>query len=493
MHAADLPSSPAAPSGQPWWKEMNRYHWLVLAAAALGWLFDTMDQQLFVLARTPALSELLGVDAKAPGGREKLDEYGRYATAIFMAGWATGGLIFGMFGDRWGRVRTMMLTILVYSAFTGLSALSVSWWDFALYRFLTGMGVGGEFAAGVALVAEAMPARSRLYALALLQALSAVGNMMAAGIGFLLPAQQQTAGVAGWRLMFVIGVLPAIIVYFVLRRIDEPETWKKAKAEMEEGKRRDELHKQMGDMRELFRNPTWRYHTIVGVCLALVGVLGLWGVAFFTAELIRDIARAEGLPKNKQDDYASLGSLLQNFGAFFGIYVFSIVAGRLGRRAAFRLSYGLAFVATVAVFGFMTKTAQVWWMIPLFGFCVLMVFGGFAVYFPELYPTRLRSTGTSFCYNVARYLTAVGIFVMSPLVGMYAAPKGTERGDQGLASLTWLSDLGSVDNPFRYTCLTISLIYLLGFVVVFFAPETKDKPLPEEAAQPEKIPVSPDK
>jgi MFS family permease len=479
MHAADLPPSSAAPSARAWWKELNRYQWLVLVAAALGWLFDTMDQQLFVLARTPALAELLRLDPKSPGAKEILDEYGKYATAIFMAGWATGGLIFGMFGDRWGRVRTMMVTILVYSAFTGLSALSVSWWDFALYRFLTGMGVGGEFAAGVSLVAEAMPPRSRLYALALLQALSAVGNMMAAGIGFALPAQEQHAGVTGWRLMFVVGIIPAIIVYFVLRRVDEPESWKRAKAEMEEGRRKDEMQKQLGDMRELFRHPTWRYHTIIGVGLALVGVLGLWGVGFWTAELIRDIARSENLPKNVQDNYASLGSLLQNFGAFFGIYGFGIIAGRFGRRPAFIIAYGLALAGTVGVFGFMTQTAQVWWMVPLFGFCILMVFGGFAVYFPELYPTRLRSTGVSFCYNVARYLTAAGLFIMSPLVALYTAPKGTERGDKGLSDLTWLSSLGGVDNAFRYACLTIAMIYLLGFVIVMFAPETKGKPLPE--------------
>ncbi len=457
---------------------MTRYHWLVLVAAALGWLFDTMDQQLFVLARTPALTELLRVDPKTPEGKEQLDVYGKYATAIFMAGWATGGLIFGMFGDRIGRVRTMLITILIYSAFTGLSALSVSWWDFAFYRFITGMGVGGEFAAGVSLVAESMPARSRLQALALLQALSAVGNMMAAGIGFILPPQIEVSGVQGWRLMFVVGIVPAIVVWFVLRKIDEPETWKKAKAEMEAGKRSDEFQKQLGDMRQLFVDPTWRYHTIIGVSLALIGVLGLWGVGFWTSELIRNNVLTN-MPKAEQDRYANWSSLLQNFGAFFGIYVFGILAARLGRKPAFAIAYLISFAATIMVFGFMTRPDQIWWMIPLFGFCILMPFGGFAVYFPELYPTRLRSTGISFCYNVARYLTAVGLFALSSLATFFTASKGTERGDKGLSDLTILSSLGSVDNPFRYACLTIALVYILGFVVLLFAPETKGKPLPE--------------
>ena len=144
-----------------WYHELNRYHWFVLIVAALGWLFDTMDQQLFNLARVPAMTELL---APAPGvapDPKDVGFYGGIATSIFLIGWATGGLVFGVLGDRIGRVKTMLWTILLYSLFTGLSAFSVGFWDFALYRFLTGLGVGGEFAVGVSLVAEVMPDRAR--------------------------------------------------------------------------------------------------------------------------------------------------------------------------------------------------------------------------------------------------------------------------------------------------------------------------------------------
>ncbi|MEO1992977.1 MAG: MFS transporter [Pirellulales bacterium] len=139
---------------KPWYSLMNRYHWFVLTVAALGWLFDCLDQQLFLLARAPAMADLL-----KPG--QDPNEFGGYATAIFVLGWATGGLIFGSLGDRFGRARTMVITILIYSACTGLSALSQGFADFAFYRFLTGLGVGGEFAVGVALVAEVMPDRVR--------------------------------------------------------------------------------------------------------------------------------------------------------------------------------------------------------------------------------------------------------------------------------------------------------------------------------------------
>jgi len=160
---------------QAWYLLLNRYHWFVLLVAALGWLFDTMDQQLFALAKSPAMRDLLQDPTD-----ENVKIAGTIATSIFLVGWAFGGLLFGALGDRIGRARVMIWTIVVYSICTGLSALSTSPFDFCVYRFLTGLGVGGEFAVGVSLVAEVMPARARPYALGLLQASSTIGNSMAA-------------------------------------------------------------------------------------------------------------------------------------------------------------------------------------------------------------------------------------------------------------------------------------------------------------------------
>src|SRR5262249_46941632 len=157
MHHADLPSEKPVDKGRPWWRELNRYHWFVLLVAALGWMFDTMDQQLFNIARRPAMRKLLEPAPGVEPDKKVLADYSGYATSIFLVGWGMGGIIFGILGDLVGRARTMMLTILLYSVFTGLSALSIGFWDFALYRFLTGLGVGGEFAVGVSLVAEVMP------------------------------------------------------------------------------------------------------------------------------------------------------------------------------------------------------------------------------------------------------------------------------------------------------------------------------------------------
>jgi MFS family permease len=485
MHPPDTSSSPPPlPGDQPWYRELTRYHWFVLIVAALGWLFDTMDQQLFVLARQPAIADLLDLEPSHPD----VIRYGGYATTIFIVGWATGGLVFGWMGDRLGRARTMVLTILMYSLFTGLSALSFSWIDFALYRFLTGMGVGGEFAAGVSLVAEVMPSRARPYALGLLQALSAVGNMMAAAIYytiFRVAPEEGVQGVSTWRLVFLVGIIPALLALYIRRHLKEPESWQRAKAAAREAKDRadqaraaglppDEFHKQVGDIKEMFGDSRWRKHTIIGVLLAMSGVMGLWGIGFWTPELVRSF-----VPKSEQSFYVSMTSLLQNFGAFFGIYAFGMIAGIMGRRPAFAISYLLAFIMTIAVFGFMSEPGQIWWMIPMLGFATLMVFGGYAIYFPELYPTRIRSTGVGFCYNVARYLAALAPIMLAPLAGLFAAPADSERGAQSLSHLTILSSYGGVDMPFRYAAIALSSVFFIGLFTLPFAPETKGKPLPE--------------
>lgn len=442
----------------PWYRILNRYHWWILIVAALGWLFDTMDQRLFLLARKPAMKELLGASALDAD----VTYYSGIATAVFLIGWATGGLIFGVLGDRWGRARTMLLTILIYSFCTGLSALSQHWWDFTIYRFFTGLGVGGEFAAGVALVAEVMPAAARPQALGFLQSLSVVGNIGGSMISFaLLP---------NWRWMFVCGIAPALLVVAVRRKLKEPDSWREARAAEAVGEA-----PASGSIPELLSDRRWRRHTVIGVLLALAGVVGLWGVGFWTPELTGYVVEQEHRPRlveqfsvdeprvaqelaSIKGRVASTMTALQDVGAFFGISLFTYLAARMGRRWAFAAAYTLALAATLIVFGGMRSQSQVWWMGPLLGFANLSVFGGFAIYFPELFPTRLRSTGTGFCYNVARYLAAAAPFTLGYLQGAFHEAGFTE--------------------PFRAAAITVSMLYLLGLAVLPFAPETKGQPLP---------------
>ncbi len=450
------PTSDARPTR--WWRLLNRYHWFVLTVAALGWVFDCLDQQLFALARQRAMSALLPLVPP-----EDQLKWGAWATSIFLVGWATGGLLFGMLGDRIGRARTMMITILVYSIFTGLSATSSSFWDFALYRFLTGMGVGGEFAVGVALVAEVMPERARAGALGLLQSMSAVGNIGAAFISLSfskLEAGGLVARGTSWRWMFLIGALPALLALVVRARLKEPARWQALK-DAGEIARHDRF-----TYAELFRTPRWRRNAIVGLLLACTGVIGLWGIAFFSPELTRSVLKksfeAQGVAAEaigpRVDSWASYVMLTLNVGGFCGMMTFTSIAQSLGRRPALGLAFPTAMVSTAATFWFFRDLGDIW-MIFVMGFFQFSPFAIYAIYLPELFPIHLRSTGTSFCYNVGRIVAAAGL----PALGYLKTEVFKDQPE-----------------PIRNAGVTMCAVFLFGLLVLPFSPETRGRPLPED-------------
>jgi MFS family permease len=457
------PSPTAASPELPWWKTLNRYHWFVFAMASLAWLFDCLDQQLFILARNNAMANLL-----PPGQDPNL--FGGYATAIFVAGWATGGLIFGAVGDRIGRARTLTLTVLMYSVFTGLSALSQGWVDFAIYRFVTGLGVGGVFGLAVALIADALPDKARPHALGSLQALSAVGNITAGLISMWvgkMVAEKIVTPQWSWKLMFLIGALPAFLCVFIQWRLKEPEKWIAAR---EAGRK---TGKAFGSYASLFGEARWRKPALLGMLLCVAGVIGLWGIGFFAPELVGPVIenslRKENLPAEKiagaRGFWIGINSIFQNLGAFVGMLLMTKLAQKTGRKPAFAVALICALIATVAFFRLFDSKNDVYWLSPIMGACQLALFAGFAIYLPELFPLRLRSTGTSFCYNVGRFLAASGPFTLGKLQATLKAGATTPE-----AKL----------EAFRNAATYMSGIFLLGFVALMFLPETKGKPLPED-------------
>jgi MFS family permease len=460
-------------SSLPWWKHLDRYHWFVFTMASLAWMFDCLDQQIFILARNTAMADLL-----PKGWDPKL--YGGYATSIFVAGWATGGLIFGAVGDRVGRARTLTITVLLYSIFTGLSALSKGWVDFAIYRFITGLGVGGVFGLAVALIADALPDQARSGALGTLQALSAVGNVTAglismgaghlASTGAISPSSQ-------WKLMFLIGAIPAFLCVFIQMRLKEPEKWVRAR---EEGRKTGAA---FGSYVSLFGEARWRKPALLGMILCVSGVIGLWGIGFFSPELVGPVIerslREQNVPVEQiagaKGWWIGWNSIVQNIGAFVGMIVFTVCARKFGRKPVFAAAFLLAGITTVGFYQLFNGSSHIW-MSAIMGACQLGLFAGFAIYLPELFPLRLRSTGTSFCYNVGRFLAAAGPGMLGILQKNISDTAIAKLG----AGATDIAKAAAKVEAFRTACSWLSLVFLLGIVVLFFLPETKGRPMPED-------------
>jgi MFS family permease len=443
---------PSVDPNLPWYRVFTREHWLVFNIATLAWLFDCLDQQLFNLARNGAMLDLVGA--------AKANEYGSYTVSVFLAGWGTGGLFFGALGDRFGRARMLTICILLYSVCTGLSCLSTGFVDFCIYRFITGLGVGGVFGLAVALVADSVPDRTRAPALGMLQSLSAVGNITAGLIGMGIGAMASIPfGLPPWKAMFLVGAFPAFLCVFVMRRLKEPQKWVEARAA---GKI---TGVKFGSYASLLGSK-WRRNAWLALIACSSGIIGLWGIGNFHPTIVGSIvgtklASAGLTPAQMASErafWSSVALLLQNVGAFLGMMTFATIAQRSGRRIAFALALLASFLATVMVFKFMREFSQIFWMIPIMGFGQIGVFGVFAVYLPELFPTSLRATGTSFCYNVGRFLAATAPFTIGRIT----------------------ASLGGDVEAFRSAGLWVSGVLLVGIFVLPFLPETKDRPLPAE-------------
>ncbi|HXX93171.1 MAG TPA: MFS transporter, partial [Planctomycetota bacterium] len=315
----EQPGSAVADKPQRWYQGLNSYCWIVLIISALGWLFDTMDQNLFTLVRATSVQDLLkSKEERArltdPAQRKAFEDdanlKGSIVTGVFLLGWAAGGFIFGILGDRLGRTKTMIVTILIYAVFTGGSGLVHHWMLYAFARFMTGIGVGGEWAAGAALVAETFPQRSRAMALGFLQALSAIGNVTAGFITWGIEGAgiQQ---VQSWRLVYFVGAIPALLVLWIRRSVKEPEQWIHAKEHATVGK-------ELGKIGELFTHPALRRNLIAAVLMGTAGVGALWGIGFFSTDLVIAELKKGGMDEGPRNQLKNIMFILQNLGSFFG-------------------------------------------------------------------------------------------------------------------------------------------------------------------------------
>ena len=426
--------------GTSWRNDVTRYQWLVLFVAWLGWVFDAMDATIYALVLQPSLQDLLRSPVGGAVSQKAIGWYGGIIFSIFLVGWAIGGVLFGILADRYGRTKTLVLTILLYATFTGMAALSTTWWQLAAYRFLTALGIGGEWAAGAALVAEVWPEKKRAKAAGILQSAWAAGFFIAAAVNLLLRGY-------GWRPIFIVGVVPAVVALFVRLWVKEPKRWVDA----------HELERQAGGGRarklpELFK-PGLLRSTLVGSSLAFVAVFGLWGATNWTPTLVRSLPDLQGLDPGTLTGRVSYATMMLNVGALAGYLAFGPLADRFGRRPAFALMCAGSLVMLPVTFLAPRSYLHVLVLLPFLGFFNNGIFTGFAIYLPELYPTSLRATGAGFCFNAGRGLAATGPFLTGVLV-------------------TFLGGFGRAAS-------VVGLIYILGLLILPFAPETKGKPLPE--------------
>lgn len=417
----------------PWYRDVTQYQWLVLTIASLGWIFDAFEGQLYNITRADMLPAVLNVSHDDP----LVKVWGERLLGVFLIGGTLGGWLFSSLADKWGRKPVMALTILCYSIFSGLTAGATEIWQVGVLRFLVAMGVGGEWAVGAALVAEVFSSAARERASVIFHATSVAGLWLATAVGLMVDNQ--------WRIAYLVGVGPALLVLWVRTSVKEPESWKLAKE-----KKADSL----GSFSELLGDARWRWRAILGALLAMVGLATFWGVVIAGQDLASELLKKLGDPEYSQK--AKIAFAIQTAGAGIGMLAFGSLAGRWGRRATFSFMHIMALVTSVAVCWvpfYLQSYASMLLLLPIFGFFAQGIHAGYALYFPELFPTHLRATGAGFCFNTGRILA-------SPV-------------------LIWLSAELKRVLDLRWAITWLAMFFLLGLLILPFLPETRGQELPE--------------
>lgn len=423
-----------APKATPWYAGVTSYQWLILAIASAGWMFDVYQAQIFNITAPQLLQSILAGDQQA------VKYWNDVLFGVFLLGGATGGLLFGMMADRWGRKPTMIATILTYSVFSGLTYFAHNMWHVGLLRFFVALGTGGAWAVAASLVAEVFPAKARTHAAGIFHATSVLGTWIATFVGILVAAQ--------WRNAYLVSILPALLVAWVMVSVKEP---KRRQHSAEEAV--PQPKEKPGSLGELLGDPRWRKRAILGMILAAVGLSCYWAVHVAGQALALNILEKNGVaPAAAMEKAKPAYGFVETLGGGLGLLSFGPICARIGRKRAFFWSHLAAFLI-VPIACYLPQTyGQLLCILPIFGFLTLCMHAGYAIYFPELFPTRLRATGTAFCFNVARVMAASMLFFSA-----------------------WLKT--KIELHLAVTLL--GCLFLLGLIVIQFLPETKGQPLPE--------------
>jgi MFS family permease len=443
-------SQSAGLGSSPWYRTLSRAQWRALIASNLGWTFDGFEVFALILTVGVALHQLLD-----PSQYPLIPAYAGAVIAITVFGWGLGGLLGGVLADYLGRKRSMMLTILAYSALTGLSALSWDWISFAVLRFLVGLAIGSEWATGASITAELWPAHARGKGGAFLQSGYPIGSILASGVWLAIGS----SGPGAWRYMFLVGVLPALVAFWIRRNIPESQRWEECN---ERRRAAYDLRRKGVSLKgedaalvrftliDMFAEPAVRVRLFLTFVMSLSVTIGYWGVSTFVPSYVASVATAAGLAPQR---WAAFAGLVQNLGALAGFCSFGFLADAFGRKPTTMLFYLMCLILTPIVYLWVQDIHVLLFAFAVYGFFIQGVFSWTPIWLPELFPTRMRATAAGFIFNAPRLISAIAPLIAGTLI--------VGLGGYGKAATI------------------IGLFYVLGLIAVPFLPETNGRPLPE--------------
>jgi MFS family permease len=428
---------------------LTRYQWTVLLAAWLGWGFDVFDSFLFNYVAPNCVPTLLHLPLGSPEARQATLYWTGVMTSLLLLGWATGGVLFGMVADRIGRTRTLMATMLLYALGTAACALAPNIWVLALFRVVASLGIGGEWAAGASMVAEVVPEEKRVEAGALLYTAAPLGLFLATFVNHQVAAVWLAASPeTSWRVVFLFGLIPAVVAFVVRLFVREPERWQAVKTRVAPAR-----------LADLF-TPEVVGITVRGTLMAIVALIAWWSCNAFiptiASGLAQGAAATEGLDRAGTlalvEAWKTTATTWFNLGGLLGTLLTIPIAKHMGRKPMFAIYFAASALAIFTTFGLDWPPVTRLYLCFFIGLSVFGIFGSFTFYLPELFGTRLRGTGSGFCYNIGRVFASAGPFI----VGAVAA--------QGV---------GQAMNAISY----VAVVPMLGLLLVPFIIETRGRPL----------------
>ncbi len=434
---------------RPWYRSLNATQWKTVFASNLGWTFDGYETFSLILVVGIALHDLL-----SPTQYGQIPGYAGTVIGITLLGWGIGGVIGGVLADYIGRRRTMIVAILAYSLTTGLSAFAWDWVSFALLRFLVGIAIGSEWSTGASMTAEVWPDSARGRGAGLMQCGLGIGFFLASFTWLFVSGY----GPHAWRIMFIIGIVPALFTFWLRSGVPESQKWEhsneKRKSAQEKKKSgatlsAEDHHLTRFTFADLFADPQVRKVAIITFLMSLTTTVAWWGISTWVPPFIAGMAAKAHLPPQAWASYAGMS---YNIGAICGYVGLGFLADRFGRKPIVMIFFAASLVLTFALYKWTTDLHLLLLIAAVNGFFTLGQYSWMSVWLPELYPTRMRATGMAFTFNSPRFIAFLGPLFAGMLIAQFG-------GFSGMA-------------------VAFSFIYILGFVLVPFLPETKGKPLP---------------